>query len=82
MSRIQEYFYNLDFSSNRSIKRKKFDDELVEYSLGLPGLNTIKVSHKVFCILCKHLLSRLSQLQYILQNAKCNIILEAKCKCM
>ncbi|KAJ3663823.1 hypothetical protein Zmor_008045 [Zophobas morio] len=27
-------------SSNRSIKRKKFDDELVEYSLGLPGLNT------------------------------------------
>lgn len=31
------------FSSNRSIKRKKFDDELVEYSLGLPGVSNIKV---------------------------------------
>ncbi|KAK9712586.1 N-terminal region of micro-spherule protein [Popillia japonica] len=29
-------------SSNRSIKRKKFDDELVEYSLGLPGISNIK----------------------------------------
>ncbi|CAG9763491.1 unnamed protein product [Ceutorhynchus assimilis] len=29
-------------SSNRSIKRKKFDDELVEYSLGMPGLSYIK----------------------------------------
>ncbi|KAF5305625.1 hypothetical protein FQR65_LT07706 [Abscondita terminalis] len=29
-------------SSNRSIKRKKFDDELVEYSLGLPGVSNIK----------------------------------------
>lgn len=25
------------FSSSRSIKRRRFDDELVEYSLGLPG---------------------------------------------
>lgn len=29
-------------SSNRSIKRKKFDDELVEYSLGMPGLSALK----------------------------------------
>ncbi|KAK4876772.1 hypothetical protein RN001_009278 [Aquatica leii] len=29
-------------SSNRSIKRKKFDDELVEYSLGLPGVSNVK----------------------------------------
>ncbi|KAF7267195.1 microspherule protein Rcd5 [Rhynchophorus ferrugineus] len=29
-------------SSNRSIKRKKFDDELVEYSLGVPGVSNIK----------------------------------------
>nr|CAI5828531.1 unnamed protein product [Callosobruchus analis] len=29
-------------SSNRSIKRKKFDDELVEYSLGMPGISNIK----------------------------------------
>ncbi|KAJ8910829.1 hypothetical protein NQ315_015564 [Exocentrus adspersus] len=29
-------------SSNRSIKRKKFDDELVEYSLGMPGVSNIK----------------------------------------
>lgn len=32
------------YSSNRSIKRKKFDDELVEYSLGLPGVSNLKVS--------------------------------------
>ncbi|XP_018335479.1 microspherule protein 1 [Agrilus planipennis] len=31
-------------SSNRSIKRRKFDDELVEYSLGLPGVSTMKSS--------------------------------------
>lgn len=31
------------YSSNRSIKRKKFDDELVEYSLGLQGVSNIKV---------------------------------------
>ncbi|KAL3275882.1 hypothetical protein HHI36_020619 [Cryptolaemus montrouzieri] len=31
-------------SSNRSIKRKKFDDELVEYSLGLPGVSNLKSS--------------------------------------
>lgn len=36
---------NIDFfSSNRSIKRRKFDDELVEYSLGVPGVSNIKVS--------------------------------------
>ncbi|KAK9891939.1 hypothetical protein WA026_017422 [Henosepilachna vigintioctopunctata] len=29
-------------SSNRSIKRKKFDDELVEYSLGIPGVSNVK----------------------------------------
>ncbi|CAG9760505.1 unnamed protein product [Ceutorhynchus assimilis] len=29
-------------SSNRSIKRKRFDDELVEYSLGIPGSSNIK----------------------------------------
>ncbi|XP_056630716.1 microspherule protein 1 [Diorhabda sublineata] len=29
-------------SSNRSIKRRKFDDELVEYSLGMPGVSNIK----------------------------------------
>ncbi|CAH1113228.1 unnamed protein product [Psylliodes chrysocephalus] len=29
-------------SSNRSIKRRKFDDELVEYSLGMPGISNIK----------------------------------------
>ncbi|CAH1119529.1 unnamed protein product [Phaedon cochleariae] len=31
-------------SSNRSIKRRKFDDELVEYSLGMPGISNIKFS--------------------------------------
>ncbi|KAB0791491.1 hypothetical protein PPYR_03291 [Photinus pyralis] len=29
-------------SSSRSIKRRKFDDELVEYSLGLPGVSNLK----------------------------------------
>ncbi|GLV44779.1 Reduction in Cnn dots 5 [Carabus blaptoides fortunei] len=29
-------------SSSRSIKRRRFDDELVEYSLGLPGASNIK----------------------------------------
>ncbi|ENN78343.1 hypothetical protein D910_05314, partial [Dendroctonus ponderosae] len=29
-------------SSNRFIKRRKFDDELVEYSLGMPGVSTVK----------------------------------------
>ncbi|XP_023020364.2 microspherule protein Rcd5 isoform X1 [Leptinotarsa decemlineata] len=29
-------------SSNRSIKRRKFDDELVEYSLGMPGMSNFK----------------------------------------
>lgn len=35
-------------SSNRSIKRRKFDDELVEYSLGVPGVSNIKVSKYIF----------------------------------
>lgn len=34
-------------SSNRSIKRRKFDDELVEYSLGLPGMSTAKPPSRI-----------------------------------
>lgn len=30
------------FSSSRSIKRRRFDDELVEYSLGIPGASALK----------------------------------------
>lgn len=55
VTRRRRYFFKYDsiaiiicmqsfFSSNRSIKRKKFDDELVEYSLGLPGVSNIKVN--------------------------------------
>lgn len=41
---------SLNFSSSRSIKRKKFDDELVEYSLGLPGVSNIKVRVSILII--------------------------------
>ncbi|XP_028164317.1 microspherule protein 1 [Ostrinia nubilalis] len=34
-------------SSNRSIKRRRFDDELVEYSLGLPGASLGKGDKRV-----------------------------------
>lgn len=45
-------------SSNRSIKRRKFDDELVEYSLGLPGVSNIKVwsPNKSTVVLCNALI--------------------------
>lgn len=41
---------SFNFSSSRSIKRKKFDDELVEYSLGLPGVSNIKVRVSILII--------------------------------
>lgn len=34
-------------SSSRSIKRRRFDDELVEYSLGLPGASVPKAEKRI-----------------------------------
>lgn len=45
-----EFCYKItlvNYSSSRSIKRRRFDDELVEYSLGLPGASLGKGEKRI-----------------------------------